>query len=130
MRAGEIVPCIQCVQCIYNEGWCTLVNLSIAVTAFALQCTLHKMHYKMYIENYAFHQVCCVICRYTVFHGTMLKLKGEWELSGGDWMAARFDFYKRITSVSTLRNQLLWLNTHPVQSSELQYNQLHNGPLL
>ena len=26
---------------------------------------------------------------------------------------ARFDFYKRITSVSTLRNQLLWLNTRP-----------------
>ena len=26
---------------------------------------------------------------------------------------ARFDFYKRITSVSTLCNQLLWLNTRP-----------------
>ena len=42
-------------------------------------------------------------------------------------MAARFDFYKRITTVSTLCNQLLWWNTRSLQSSKLQYNQLHNG---
>ena len=63
----------------YNEGRCTLVNLTVAVTAFVLHCTLQKMHYKMYIEEYAFHQLH-MSCNLSLHSITLHQAETEREL--------------------------------------------------